>query len=138
MTAVRLLHESETPACKRILWEVLHRRPRTRVSQAILKGLCWGGFRGTNLMGIALCTILPENTLFVNHLAVSAIFRNSGVGSAIVSHLFQLEFRAVSLNVWADNVRAINFYEKHGFKYLSNGAEAGRDYWVMERPRLTP
>jgi ribosomal protein S18 acetylase RimI-like enzyme len=75
----------------------------------------------------------PPGTYYVNALSVYSDFRGKGIASILLSlgrkHAAEKGFAECSLYVFAENVRAVAFYKKHGFK------EAGR-YPVTEHPLL--
>ena len=72
-------------------------------------------------------------TYYVHALAVYPEFRRKGIASTLLSlgrkHAAEKGFAECSLYVFAENVRAVALYKKHGFK------EAGR-YSVTEHPLL--
>lgn len=62
----------------------------------------------------------PKNSLHINDVAIFPENQGKGLGKMLVDFVIQQaqqrEFDYVSLNVWADNISAIKFYEKLGFQ----------------------
>lgn len=100
-----------------------------------------------NAVGYAFCIVErhPESriltavdTLYVDDLCVDASARRSGVGSALCRAVADMArdmgCRAVTLNVWSCNPRAMGFYENCGFSprkvcmemVLSGGDASGK------------
>lgn len=61
-------------------------------------------------------------------------YRNIGLGSSLLkfieSDLLQINFKETTLNVARENLRAIHFYQKHGFKIVAeeSGEWSYRDH----------
>ena len=81
----------------------------------------------------ALRNLPAPGTYYVHALAVYPEFRRKGIASTLMSlgfkHAAEKGFAECSLYVFAENVGAVAFYNKDGFK------EAGR-YTVTEHPLL--
>jgi ribosomal protein S18 acetylase RimI-like enzyme len=62
-------------------------------------------------------------SMFLNALAVSAGCRRLGVGTQLLQwaqgHTQDRGFSRLSLHVWSDNTRAIDFYKAQGFVELA-------------------
>jgi ribosomal protein S18 acetylase RimI-like enzyme len=62
----------------------------------------------------------PKNSLHINDIAVFPKYQGLGIGQQLVNFVIEearkRHFSYVSLYVWADNISAIRFYEKLGFK----------------------
>lgn len=85
------------------------------------------------MVGEYLHHLPAPGTYYVHALAVYPEFRRKGIASTLLSlgrkHAAEKGFAECSLYVFAENVRAVALYKKHGFK------EAGR-YSVTEHPLL--
>ena len=66
-------------------------------------------------------------TLYIDDLCVDESARGNHVGKAlyeyVVDYARQTGYYNVTLNVWADNVKAVGFYEKLGLKVQKIGME---------------
>ncbi len=51
----------------------------------------------------------------ITTICVSCLYRSSGVGSKLLKKVIKQKNHVVLLNVRESNIKAINFYEKHGF-----------------------
>ncbi len=62
-------------------------------------------------------------SLFINSLSVGNKWRQSGIGGCLLDqaymHAQSNSFDRVSLHVWSDNLNAISFYKKRGFKIMN-------------------
>lgn len=92
--------------------------------------------RGGSVVGYAFCVhqqhlgdsnMTDVKTLYIDDLCVDEAARGSHVGRALYEYVtaFAKEngYYNVTLNVWADNVGALGFYEKLGLKPQKIGME---------------
>ena len=70
-------------------------------------------------------------TLYIDDLCVDESARGNHVGKAlyeyVVDYARQTGYYNVTLNVWADNVKAVGFYEKLGFGCIEDLYQVPRD-----------
>ena len=64
-------------------------------------------------------TVDPK-TLYLDQIVVAPEHWGSGVAATLVDEAKRLSPRGLDLLVNKDNVRAIRFYEKHGFTYVGD------------------
>ncbi|MGK7938685.1 MAG: GNAT family N-acetyltransferase [Crocosphaera sp.] len=61
-----------------------------------------------------------EGSLYVYILAVDSHYRKQGIGKNLMNHVKnkarKQNISSISLTVWSDNIDAIKFYKKQGFK----------------------
>lgn len=74
--------------------------------------------------GINGATIEEGNKLYIMTLGCLPAFRRSGVGTAMLKHVFHLvdndpSITSIYLHVQVNNQDAIKFYERHGFSKVS-------------------
>lgn len=70
---------------------------------------------------------------FVAGLFVDSKMQSGGIGSALLSHCKQ-KYPELSLHVYADNIRAVRFYEKNGFTIVGEmkNDDTGKQEYVMQ------
>ena len=66
-------------------------------------------------------------TLYIDDLCVDEVARGAHIGKAlyeyVVNYAKKQGYYNVTLNVWADNINAVKFYEKIGLKVQKIGME---------------
>lgn len=66
-------------------------------------------------------------TLYIDDLCVDESARNMNIGTALYEYVLKYaeenKYYNVTLNVWADNVNAVKFYEKLGLRKQKIGME---------------
>jgi GNAT superfamily N-acetyltransferase len=95
----------------------------------------WGRQEGGELAGVMGLQDVKDVTL-IRHAYVRTANRNQGIGGALLTHLRTITDRPVLIGTWADAVWAIGFYEKHGFRVVSNDEKNVllKKYWnIPER-----
>ncbi len=55
----------------------------------------------------------------IRHAYVRASHRGRGIGGALLAHLLGLTAKPVLIGTWADATWAVRFYEKHGYKLVT-------------------
>lgn len=89
-----------------------------------------------NVVGYAFCVhqqyinnnnMTDIKTLYIDDLCVDEAARGAHVGKALYEYVLNYAkaegYYNVTLNVWADNVNAVKFYEKIGLKIQKIGME---------------
>lgn len=63
------------------------------------------------------------DSYLLNNISVKQSFRRSGVGTALIDEVAaeaaSLQLRSITLHVWADNLPAIEFYKRVGFRIFA-------------------
>ena len=71
--------------------------------------------------------LTPIKTLYVDDLCVNKAFCGKGIGKKLYEYVIEFArnngFYNVTLNVWADNVSAVSFYQKLGMNVQKIGME---------------
>lgn len=89
-----------------------------------------------NILGYAFCihqqyinnnNMTDVKTLYIDDLCVEENARNEHIGSLLYEYVLDYAkkngYYNVTLNVWADNLNAVKFYEKLGLKVQKIGME---------------
>lgn len=92
--------------------------------------------KGGEVVGYAFCihqqyidnnNMTDIKTLYIDDLCVDETARNAHVGRQLYEYVLDFAkeqgYYNVTLNVWADNVNAVKFYEKLGLKIQKIGME---------------
>lgn len=92
----------------------------------------WGYEENEALLGVMGIQDVQDVTL-IRHAYVRTTFRNKGIGGKLLSFLLQQTKRPVLVGTWTAAVWAVSFYEKHGFKLVSNDEKNFllRKYWTI-------
>jgi N-acetylglutamate synthase-like GNAT family acetyltransferase len=92
----------------------------------------WGYEETGTLVGVMGIQKVQDVTL-IRHAYVLTTSQKHGIGTQLLSHLRSLTNDPVLIGTWADAFWAIGFYQKHGFRIVSQ-AERNRllqKYWKI-------
>jgi N-acetylglutamate synthase-like GNAT family acetyltransferase len=78
----------------------------------------WCYKEGGKVLGVMGIQDRNDVTL-IRHAYVRTASRNKGIGTKLLAHLTHLTQKPVLIGTWAAAVWAIKFYQKHGFRLLS-------------------
>ena len=97
----------------------------------------WGYEDGGELIGVGGIQQVRDVTL-IRHAYVRSTRRNQGIGSRILTHLMGLTAGPVLVGTWSDAVWAVQFYERHGFRRLSDHEKDRvlRTYWSIPERQI--
>ncbi len=92
----------------------------------------WGYENDGKLIGVMGIQDVKDVTL-MRHAYVRTAYRNKGIGSRLIAHLKNLTCRPTLVGTWAAAIWAIRFYEKHGFRLVTNDEKNRllRIYWSI-------
>lgn len=151
--AIRRAQESDIPTINKLLYEVLkvHSDVRPDLFKAGTKKYTdeelkeileddktpvFVAEKEGNVVGYAFCVhqqyinnnnMTDIKTLYIDDLCVDEAARGAHVGKALYEYVLNYAkaegYYNVTLNVWADNVNAVKFYEKIGLKIQKIGME---------------
>lgn len=79
--------------------------------------------RENTITGFIICSIKNETTLHIHRFSVREEFQNMGVGTQLITAVINsanIKINRITLKVKVDNIRAHNFYDRFGFKYLDS------------------
>ena len=94
--------------------------PRDELCGEIASGVVFFGYedRG-NLLGVMGVQDKGEVTL-IRHAYVRTQYHSLGIGGMLLDFLLKYSNNPFLIGTWADAIRAIQFYEKHGFHLITN------------------
>jgi GNAT superfamily N-acetyltransferase len=99
-------------------------------------GVRFYGFEEAGILDGVMGIQDVEDVTLVRHAYVRTRRRRSGMGGKLLRHLLGLSHRPVLVGTWAAATWAVRFYEKHGFRIVSEAEKDRllRRYWkVPER-----
>ncbi len=91
--------------------------------------------KGEEILGYAFCifkqelsnTLMPVKTLYIDDLCVDECARGEHVGTELYHFVLDYARKSdcynVTLNVWADNTKAVKFYQAIGMRVQKIGME---------------
>ena len=95
------------------------------------------GWRETDrIVGLIGMEKVMDVTL-VRHAYVLPEYQKMGIGTKLLDHVKQMtKTKRLLVGTWADAVWAIQFYQKHGFKLMSDKDELLRKYWDIAQRQI--
>ena len=113
-------------------WKVPY-MSREELQHEIASGVeFWGYKKEGILMGVMGIQPVQDVTL-IRHAYVRPESQDLGIGSKLLSFLFEKTTRPVLIGTWADAGWAIRFYEKRGFKRVTPEEKNRllKEYWSI-------
>jgi N-acetylglutamate synthase-like GNAT family acetyltransferase len=107
--------------------------PREELQHEIDAGVrFWGYEENGELVGVMGIQEMQDVTL-IRHAYVRTTQRRKGIGGKLLSHLLTLSERPILIGTWAAATWAIRFYEKHGFRLVSEEEKNRllKKYWSI-------
>jgi GNAT superfamily N-acetyltransferase len=99
----------------------------------IADGVCfWGWHDPDGLSGVMGIQDIDDVTL-IRHAYVRPARQGAGIGSRLLAHLMSLPHKPLLVGTWADATWAVRFYERHGFRLVSQEEKDRllRRYWSI-------
>ncbi len=92
----------------------------------------WGYEEQGELIGVMGIQHVQDVTL-IRHAYVRTARRKQGIGGRLLTHLREQTERPLLIGTWADAVWAIRFYEKYGFRLVTEEEKKRllRKYWSI-------
>jgi N-acetylglutamate synthase-like GNAT family acetyltransferase len=107
--------------------------PEEELKKQIAEGVeFWCHVEGNEILGV-MGIQYKEDVTLIRHAYVRSTRRNKGIGSKLLGHLVAIATTPVLIGTWASATWAIDFYQKHGFRLLSQEEknELLRRYWSI-------
>jgi GNAT superfamily N-acetyltransferase len=112
--------------------------PFEELKSEVDKGVCFRGFRNDEgLVGVMGSQKVKDVTL-IRHAYVKSSERGKGIGSRLLNHLIALTEKPILIGTWKAAVRAVRFYEKHGFIKVSESEKNRllKTYWTIPERQI--
>jgi N-acetylglutamate synthase-like GNAT family acetyltransferase len=110
--------------------------PRIQLRQEIEDGVCfWGIVEEQALVGVMGIQDKGDVCL-IRHAYVKTNCRNLGMGTRLLKHLESMTEKPILIGTWAEATWAIRFYQKSGYRLLSEAEKNDvlTKYWnIPER-----
>ena len=92
----------------------------------------WSYVENGEILGVMGIQLKNEVTL-IRHAYVKTAARQKGIGGKLLNQLINMAKTPVLIGTWKDASWAISFYEKHGFRLLSEKDKNRllKTYWVI-------
>ena len=107
--------------------------PREELEHEIDDGVrFWGYEENGELVGVMGIQDVQDVTL-IRHAYVRTARRGQGIGGRLLAHLRTLTDRPILIGTWAAAIWAIRFYEKHGFRLVTEEEKNRllKKYWSI-------
>ncbi|MBN1813931.1 MAG: GNAT family N-acetyltransferase [Anaerolineae bacterium] len=113
--------------------------PREELQQEIDAGVQFWGYEedASDTEGVALVGVMGiqdvQDVTLIRHAYVRTTQRRKGIGGKLLSHLLTLTERPILIGTWAAATWAIRFYEKYGFRLVSEEEKNRllKKYWSI-------
>lgn len=93
---------------------------RCLLKKAIDENLFYQISENNHIIGFAICRFLKtKNILSIDKIGVHPDFRGNGIGTKIINEI-KNKFHLLRIDVVTENINAIYFYKKNGFKEVGN------------------
>jgi len=113
--------------------------PAEELREEIEAGIIfYGWFEDDSLVGVMGIQSVKDTTL-IRHSYVLTQYQRRGIGGELLKYLFGLaETPEILVGTWADAIWAIRFYEKQGFKMVSQKEKVRllRKYWDIPKRQI--
>ena len=92
----------------------------------------WGWHDAEGLSGVMGVQDVDDVTL-IRHAYVRPKRQGTGIGSRLLAHLLSLPHEPLLVGTWADATWAVRFYERHGFRLVTQKEKDRllRRYWSI-------
>lgn len=93
--------------------------PKEQLREEIAAGVVFWGYEDEGVLIAVMGIQDVQDVTLIRHAYTRTARRGQGLGSALLTHLRGLTTRPVLIGTWADAWWAIRFYEKHGFRRVT-------------------
>jgi GNAT superfamily N-acetyltransferase len=112
---------------------------KAELQHELQAGVKFWGYQpdGGELVGVMGMQPLRDVTL-IRHAYVCTANRQHGIGTQLLTHLRSLTTRPILIGTWADATWAIRFYQKHGFRLLTQDERNRllKLYWTIPERQI--
>jgi GNAT superfamily N-acetyltransferase len=107
--------------------------PRDKLLSEVADGVVFYGYEEDGSL-LAVMGIQDRGPVtLIRHAYTRTERRGEGIGSQLLEHLLETTIKPVLIGTWRDARWAITFYEKHGFRVVSEEEKDRllRTYWSI-------
>ena len=107
--------------------------PREELREEIAAGVAFLGYEQDGELAGVMGTQDVQDVTLIRHAYVRTAQRSRGIGGELLAQIMDGSARPVLIGTWADAVWAVRFYERHGFKVVSDQEKELllRKYWSV-------
>ena len=107
--------------------------PREELREEIAAGVAFLGYEQDGELAGVMGTQDVQDVTLIRHAYVRTAQRSRGIGGELLARIMDDSARPVLIGTWADAVWAVRFYERHGFKVVSDQEKELllRKYWSV-------
>jgi GNAT superfamily N-acetyltransferase len=110
--------------------------PKEELRHEMARMTFFGWDEGHRIVGVIGFQPVKGVTL-IRHAYVLPNYQRRGIGTQLLHHVKQMtETRYLLVGTWADAARAIQFYQKCGFKLMPEKDEFLRKYWDVPQKQI--
>ncbi len=106
---------------------------REELREEIAAGVAFLGYEQDGELAGVMGTQDVQDVTLIRHAYVRTAQRSRGIGGELLARIMDGSARPVLIGTWADAVWAVRFYERHGFKVVSDQEKELllRKYWSV-------
>lgn len=152
MNDIRLCREEETGAILAIInaaaeayrgvipadrWHEPY-MPASELAAERAAGVVFWGYEAQGELAGVMGIQPVGDVALIRHAYVLPAFQSTGAGGALLHHLRSSTPGTMLVGTWAAAIRAIRFYERHGFRRVSDQAKDRllRTYWTIPERQI--
>ena len=111
---------------------------RKKLRHEIDEGVVFWGFEENRTLVGVMGIQQVQDVTFIRHAYVRTSSQKKGIGGHLLSHLREVAKSPVLIGTWAGAVRAIRFYEKHGFRKVGPQEKDRlvKQYWTVPERQI--
>jgi GNAT superfamily N-acetyltransferase len=112
--------------------------PMDQLLIEIADGVAFYGFEDNGQLVAVMGFQDKGSVILIRHAYTRTEERGKGIGSRLLAHLLVMAVKPVLIGTWRDASWAIRFYEKHGFRLVSEEEKERllREYWSIPERQI--
>lgn len=112
--------------------------PEKELQKQIDEGVQFWCWKEQGIMMGVMGIQYKNGVTLIRHAYVRSIYRGKGIGTRLLDHLASIAKTPVLIGTWKAAAWAIGFYQKHGFRLLSDEETEKllRKYWSIPERQI--